>query len=237
MTQRTINLYDGLEALYYLDSDYFDSGSNELKDKSGHGLHAEAEGGPTVGVAGPGEFEATEFDGSDDVLVRQADVMTEDEFTAFGILRVNDVVGNGGTITTSSGGNNTVSDGWELGQVNETNDRFNVVIRDNDAPGGQRRVLTRNLSDSIGEWFRVSLTFDSSEGIARAYYGFDAELSSRGPQAVSEYTSNDTMRFAMRGSGNPVDCTVAVGSFWSRVLNQSELKLVHKLTGPRRAQL
>lgn len=66
MTQRTINLYDGLEALYFMESDYFDSGTNEMKDHSGHGRHAVASGGPSVGAGQYRDFGATSFDGSDD---------------------------------------------------------------------------------------------------------------------------------------------------------------------------
>jgi len=34
MTQQTINLYDGLEALYYFDEDYFDGTANDRPDSS-----------------------------------------------------------------------------------------------------------------------------------------------------------------------------------------------------------
>ncbi len=64
----TINLRDGLEALYYFGEQDFNPQRNQLQDHSGYGRHATAQGGPTVGVNGPNDFEAASFDGADDIF-------------------------------------------------------------------------------------------------------------------------------------------------------------------------
>jgi hypothetical protein len=67
MTQRTINLYDDLELLYYMDSDYVDFGSNVISDKSGNGRNGDVVGGVTFNQTGPRNLRTADF-GSDGTI-------------------------------------------------------------------------------------------------------------------------------------------------------------------------
>jgi len=216
MTQQTINLYDGLEALYYMDPTYFDGTAGEIKDKSGHGRHAQASGGPTIGVEGPDSFEATRFDGSDDKFIREEDAQTP--ITVLTIVKPSSEMTDGGKYQI-------------IGDVN-----FNTVIGIN---GQSWNWFNGNPGASMGtveditpnEWYTVIWRATSSTRT-------DVFVNSVQKRART-YSSEIFPKLTNIGEGTHTyfKGDMAVIGIWHRAISKAEIEYLNRLTAPRRAQL
>ena len=220
MTQQTINLYDGLEALYYMDSTYYDDTADEIKDKSGHGRHAQASGGPTIGVEGPDSFEATSFDGSDDQFDAGAPIGTTGDETLFALAKADGLDG-APAITGNTDGNNGTALFFDVSEdlrytvaaSNSTTAKFGGIQEDT--------------------WYALTGVVDS--GNTRLYVNgsLEATGSYSGKLAGDDnFLIGNYPRFDSRFNGD-----IAVVGRWFRALSDAEIEYLNRLTAPRRAQL
>jgi hypothetical protein len=223
MTQRTINLYDGLEALYYFDSDYFDGTTGKIKDKSGHGRHATAQGGPTVGVNGPNDFEAASFDGNDDEFDVGDPLNVVDSSLSVCVL-LNPVLDGTYSVMLVNGGN-----------------RVNFRFRDSneielDIEGDSGNVAQIQSSSVVADtWQTVTGVYDGE--LSRLFV--DEALVGTSSVA-SGYANDATENMHIGGKpsqGDNLPADVAFVGFWSRALSDSEIAYLNRLTAPRRTQL
>jgi len=224
---RTINLYDGLEALYYFDSDYFNNGSNEISDQSGHGRHAEASGGPTVGVNGPAGFEATSFDGIDDQFDPSGiTVFSDKSYTNAALVngKYNKVYsqhrGAGDRVNFRSG-----SDFLRYGYADSNGDFYDIKF----SP----------LSDFEDRWILLVNQYDESTDTHRFYADGQTKTSRGDGFTVADSGQNNhyTIGSNYDGSGIFFDGEIAYVARWSRALSTTEIEQLDRLTGPRRAML
>jgi len=230
MTQQTINLYDGLEALYYFDEDYFDGTANEIKDKSGHGRHAEASGGPTVGVEGPDSFAGARLDGTDDYFrpTGFADgVLKSNEFAAFAL------------VTRAEQGddeyllNQMRGEGFRL-RYRESSDDFRFGVRDGN---GDFDDIEVDISKTFGTHTFIA------EHSASDVYRLTIDDETVGTESGVGYTpptgGNEDLHIGADHDGTNSFMTGdihAVG-LWSRALSDAERDYLNRLTAPRRSQL
>lgn len=223
MSKPTINLNDGLQCLYYFDEQNFDNQRNQIRDHSGYARHAEASGGPTIGVEGPNDFGATSFDGSDDYF--QTEIVADD-FTptaSLTFLSKQNVrgpdAGNAQIHLTTEPGNN--NDDWGI-----LENKFNYGLVFDDYNGDP------NLSLGDPSEFAVyTLNFDSA-GI-RAY---------RNGQLVGERStqlsvSTPSQALYVGDTGEPLDGSMSFVAVWNRTLNRGEIEHLASMTAPRRSQL
>jgi len=227
---RAINLYDGLEALYYFDSDYFDNGSNEISDQSGHGRHAEASGGPTVGVEGPRSFKATAFDGTDDLFSAESTFPQDhhSEFTIAVIVRTNKDIDINSPIVSFGNGDRTwfeyrqAFNNWDWA-YNDVNGNYNSGPGNiNVASDGTWEFLVGGFEpvDETSGYFRTrSLT---TGGFSRDL--MNDELQEAGGSI--HINKNSTYSTA-----------ISFVAAWSRKLNRAEENTLGRLSAPRRSQL
>jgi len=226
MTQRTINLYDGLEALYYFDPTYYDGTAGEIKDKSGNGRHAVASGGPTVGVEGPDDFEATSFDGTDDSF--NFDATKPVEQTLFAVFKATDANANTskdrgwviGGQTSSSGsalGFNTTEElTFQTSSINDTNIKAAI-------PAQQDR------------WYAVVGRFD---GTNLSIVNQNGEVGTNTQSADYQKFSGDRLYIGKRNSSfGWFGGQIAAAGKWSRALSDAEAQHLTNLTAPRRQLL
>jgi len=232
MTQLTIYLYDGLEALYYFDGDYFDGTANEIKDKSGYGRHAEASGGPTVGVEGPDSFEAARFDGSDDYFKPTGlpdGVLKSNEFAVFA-LATRAEQGDDEYLLNQMGGD----EGFRLNYRESKGDfRFTVYNGNGDINDGMRA----DISKSVGTHTFIA------EHSASDVYRLTIDDETVGTKSGIGYTppdgGNEDLHIGADYDASSAFMTGdihAVG-LWSRALSDAERDHLNRLTAPRRAQL
>jgi hypothetical protein len=66
MTQQSIDIMKDCELWCDFDTTFVDEQRGIVRDRSGHGRHPVAIGGPTFGANGPDSFEAVSLDGDDD---------------------------------------------------------------------------------------------------------------------------------------------------------------------------
>ncbi len=220
MTQQTINLYDGLEALYYMDPTYFDGTANEIKDKSGHGRHAQASGGPTIGVNGPDSFEATSFDGSDDKFDVGEPLDSSEALCIFCVAKPNSVNGVTRIADTDDGA------GFALRFDNGEIDFF---VRD--ASGGGPNVEFNDVNTGTFYSIVAVWTGQKIQLIINGDLKGETSVSTR-----STATSNLTIGAATDNS-EFVNGDIATYAQWHRSLSDAELEYLNRLTAPRRAQL
>jgi len=224
MTQRTINLYDGLEALYYMDPTYFDGTAGEIKDKSGHGRHAQASGGPTVGVEGPDSFEATSFDGTDDYF-DSVTISSDywDEITIATLFKMNEAK----SIDTAIFGLR-----YTARIVNNSNGEYEARVRDSNG-------------DNVGTDMDDTIVNDYLLGILR-YDGETVKTNLNGKTNVNSAPTgfeNSKDRLIRVGgpnlgssSGN-LNGNIVFSGIWNREITDAEIEHLNRLTAPRRAQL
>ncbi len=227
MTQRAINLYDGLEALYYFDPTYYDGTTGEIKDKSGHERHASAEGGPTIGVNGPNEFEATNFDRSDDRFIVGSDAKISPDdapVTLFASFK-SDSNATSQTVINASADNDKRQ---SLG-VNGNNSEVNYGLHNT----GEVTRIPNSVTDSR-EWNQVTAVLESDKNPVLYYKGerFDNNNGDL-------YAGNNDTIVIGEGAGNNrhFGGKIAVIAGWSRALSDAERAYLDRLTAPRRAQL
>ena len=229
MTQRTINLYDGLEALYYFDSDYFDGTTGEIEDKSGHERHATAQGGPTVGVNGPNDFEAASFDGNDDKFVPSGRLRPSNNGESFCVFLI-------------SRANDTGSPEVPVGTVNNNNKGFDIKhdMVDNS--------MSANVADTNNVFHGEEISVDPTQYVAHALNidgtsGYTYTVN--GESKRQEFTSGEVynigpreLQIGIRTTSNGYfNGDIALAAVWSRALSHSEIERLNDLTAPLRAQL
>ncbi len=219
MTQRTINLYDGLEALYYFDSDYFDTQTNKLKDKSGHGRHAEASGGPTVGVEGPNDFEAASFDGSDDDFNYQQ--KSEQEQTISVLVKSNGYPNKRHTIVEYD----SVPNGYHI--LYSFGD---IEFRFPDS-SGNLTIETSNTPTDV--WKLYTGLWDG--GTVQLFE--DNTLVASAPSTSHNTSSRVRANIGSSGGSNYWNGDIAFAGRWSRALSDTEIEYLNSLTAPRRQML
>jgi len=230
MTQQTINLYDGLEALYYMDPTYFDGTAGEIKDKSGHGRHAEASGGPTVGVNGPDSFEGARLDGTDDYFKPTGfpdGVLKSNEFTVFA-LATRAEQNNGGYLVNQMRGN-----GFRLLYDNSTS-QFSFSFYD-----GNRdfTAIKAPISESFGT--HTFIAEHSASDVFRLTIDDKIRATLSGVGYTPPLGGNESLYIGADHKGANAFMTGdihAVG-LWSRALSDAEREYLNRLTAPRRSQL
>lgn len=206
-----INLRKDLEAMYYFGSEQFDSQRNILRDQSGYGRHAEANGGPTVGVEGPNDFEATSFDGSDDRFI-------------FPTLSFDD--GDDWTIAFFARGYNNVSnpvisdDGFANMISVTTHDEIDIEFDDNNG-------RTHSLAD-VTDLISVRVSGDSYNVLNPVSVYQESGVNTKIKFTQIGESHNKNRNF----NGNIIFVGV-----WSRALSDAEIQYLNNLTAPVRSQL
>lgn len=219
---RTIDLYDGLYALYYLGSDYYNGTDNHITDKSGNQRHASPAGSVTVGVSGYGEFEAARFDGDgsgDEIFAFNAsDAFQQGPQTWFALYRSETtakkkIVGNNG---------------------NSGNLRFMSV--DNKADFGifdtNKESHTSSVYAPTGEWNHIVGRFDGdntfiTNGKQSNTNNFTGTINRGGSYHIGDfgYQSDEFLG------------EIAVVGAWSRCISDLEAQYLTQVTGPRMLKL
>jgi len=217
----TINLRKGLEAEYYLDSRYYDSGAGEMSDLSGNGRHATASGGPTVGVEGPDDFEATSFDGSDDYFSLSSPIEIDDTQTLFAKVKP------ANTNVVISNGNPSSGEGLFLLRT-IAGPQFEMLVRD--ANGDS---VTAKLPFDYGEWYTVVALYDGSQISLRV----GQSVKNMPIDSIKTPTTDNFTIASYPGGNNYLDGDIAHAGYWSRDLSDAEIQQLNRLTAPRRAML
>jgi len=228
MPEPTINLQKALELWVDFGTQYWDDQRNQIQDHSGYGRHATASGGPTIGVDGPDDFEATSFDGSDDNFDVGDPVAVSGPQTVATLVRYRSR-GNQYWL-----GNDDGSSGWRI-WVNAFDGRASVSFWDGNGdsvvlPTTGVRTPTDRFVWHILHWDGETLSF---------IWGDDA----RGGTFVENSTSVSTHTVgadAMQigdSAGSHLDGDCAIVGRWSRALSWSEMQYLNRLTAPRRANL
>jgi len=230
MTQQTINLYDGLEALYYFDEDYFDGTANEIKDKSGHGRHAKANGGPTVGVEGPDSFEGARLDGTDDYFKPTGfpdGVLKSNEFAVFA-LATREQQGDSERLLSQLRG-----EGFRLIYRENLRD-FRFAFYDGN---GDYDSIQVDESESFGTHTFIA------EHSANDVFRLTIDGETRGVKSGVGYTPPDGSPESLHiganydGSKQFITGDIHALGLWSRALSDAEREYLNRLTAPRRSQL
>lgn len=225
MTQ--VNLRRGLEVWYELDTRNFDSERDVLHDRSGYGRSAQAEGGPTVGVAGPGGFEATSFDGDDDHL--NAPFGGEIEFEQLTVFVIGQVAGGAFASFEAQDGEMVFQpgDGRGVGFWGDTDN------------GSQTSADFDSVEN--GDWISGHVRYDYVENSETVNLGVNGQF--------DDYDSDDfgsdgapapnSLTIARRYNDDSfyLDGNIALVGVWNRLLNDSEIRYLHALSGPRRTML
>ena len=218
---RPLNLYDGLEALYYLDSEHFDAGANEMSDRSGYGRHAEASGGPTVGVDGPDGFEATSFDGSDDELNINGPALTGD-FTVATLVQYGDGIRRIHTALSTS----------ELITLNPR--RGDELRFEHFDSNGDFREIERSGA-TTGEYYLQLGMYDAAQTkVTNRVVGLGSDSHTNGFRDQPEIAA---LGYEPRQNKAYYDANIVFSGFWGRLLSEAEIQYLDALTAPRRAQL
>jgi len=232
MANKTLDLRRDLESLYYLDERYFDSGANELKDRSGKRNHVTANGGPTVGVAGPRAFDATDFDGTDDYFVdgdASAGMTFDQPWTVAVIVQpVNQDPDNDRNPHVVN-----MASGYHEITYRQAFDRLELRV---DMQDGSTNWGTAplNLYKGDNEWYFTVwrhhgnglFTSIMDGGEERGHNDYDSNLTAGGDEL-----------FIGRSGGNSeyITATIPFVGLWSRDLTDAEaLWLTTRFSGPRR---
>jgi len=220
MSEPTIDLQRGLEAWYDFGADYYDSQRNAIEDKSGYGRHAEAEGGPSVGISGPEEFEATRFDGSDDAFVA-------DNISAFqeqsGVVIARPNADERGSIFSNS----DYSTGFTMER--SPSGSFRVLFYDDSG-----NSVSPTVQDfPANQWAVFGFSWDGEE---ITVFGNDDSVTSD----LTTHTLGNrplTVGSWAGGVSNQFDGDIALAARWSRPFTPVEAEYLRNLTGPRRTHL
>lgn len=226
---RTINLYDGLEALYYFDSTYWDGGAGELSDMSGKGNHLTASGGVSVGASGPRGFEAAQFDGVDDSFSGPVDFPNhQTDFTVALIVEADRTPSNSMPIVSFGGGDET----WF--EYREAFKNWDWAYRntDGDFQSGSASIGM----PGTGTWDIITTGFERFSSTSGEFW---TKSHVTGAYNTTERTGTTLQ------AGGPIDINqdagytgdIAMVGFWKRKLSWEEQKAVAALNAPRRALL
>lgn len=224
MPDPTIDLQRGLEVQYDFSTRYWDNQKNHIRDKSGYGRHAVASGGPSIGVSGPGEFEAASLDGGDDHFQLTNALFTHGEpFTVYGLTAPDDISG------TLFGMHENTS--WHL-KYEAPNDRWRLTWRD-----GSQEYSTMGVSAVPGEFQPVFVQWDGTENL-RLFRGTEDSDDAVEPNNLEDDGDNNHIGNYETSSGLESSWFAGdIASFgvWSRELSHSERAFLSSVTGPRRS--
>lgn len=232
MTQ-PINLSRGLEAWYDLGSAYYDSQQNRMQDKSGYGLQVEAEGGPTVGVAGPGEFEATQMDDVDDQFVADDFIVGDSTLSFFTLLKIDAV--DDDSIPAIFGNDGLTGNGVVL-YISNADDSigegsFELRYYNDGEHNGARSATQTPITD---QWIPVVGSVTDNEVRLEA---FDEVVTTSKEVPWGTPDENMSLNNWYSGAARHTEQTMAVSAFWSRELNIPEREYLKNITGPQRSML
>jgi len=225
MPNQTIDLSRDCEAWYDFDTDYFDAQRGQIQDRSGYGRHAQANGGPTVGVEGPDSFEAARFDGSDDYFnTGHTFDQTGSSVTVHAVFNSNDR-SKAQAIWDQSG-----SDSGILLRYRGINNNFISVVKNS-----SDNSLIRQSQGPENEWASATLRYDGST------HSLFVNGNLIGTDTISvDQKSNDTAHIGSASFAPPRDTfdgEIAFVGRWSRALSDAEREYLNRLTAPRRGQL
>jgi hypothetical protein len=223
MTQRTINLYDGLELLYYMDSDFVDFGSNTISDMSGHGRHGDVNGGITFGENGLNDLKSANFNSSSEILTSGIDDFDNfNTLTFFGIVKLRDETADIRLFRL------TPNQAMELKSDSGAGLTLRVNRFDEDF-----KLSTRN--DLFDEHIMYAVRFDetSLELIISRFSTGSFDRAVRNTSSGVPVNTPDTVVIG-EGASN-ADHTLFGAS--SRLLSDAELKLLSRLTATRQQLL
>ena len=248
MTQSTIDLRRGLKAAYEMDERFFDSGSNEMKDRSGNQHHVEASGGVTVGSEQYLGYNSTffsdtdgQFEGSDDVVVGSP---TSTGLTFAMLQKMSDDGNDGGNPDYLYMGSD---DQWEITVTNMN--RYDLLIPND---GGDRFLVRADEPDRlVGEWVWTFCVYDADKNVGYVYYGPNSYWGDglhlipgsgdRNPYDFNDEPENPvdpdysgTNNITIRGRVSDCEYNLAFAGVWNRPLTQSEMLYLTKTSGPRR---
>jgi len=222
MPEPTINLQKDLELWVDFDTTYYDGQRNRVQDRSGHGRHPAASGGPTFGQQGPNSFEAVSFDGVDDFFNTNTR-LGADEQSVFAIVKpaAADLDGNQHEILDGSG-----NSGYTLGFNNK---RIGWALED-----GTNSTVGVGRSVSSGKWYSVAGIWD----LKRIKLFVNGVMSDKKPLTTHNQGTVDTIIGSNNvRSGSFINGEIATVARWHRVLSDAEIQALNNLTGPRRSQL
>lgn len=219
-----LNLRDGLEAFYVFGSDNFNDQANHIRDLSGYGRHADASGNPSVGADSYRDFGATSFDGSDDLfnvpVAAEDDIRITTDITVHIKFIDRDVSNFSQYVGFDYGGV------WYLYSNNGT-----ARFGQEDGSGGETNVGTPIEAD---RWNSVTAVRRPSENTIEIRNGNDLSKSAY----TAELTANKDFKIGTRDASTGfIDGSIAVIGIWSRVLSESEIEQLNRLTGPMEARL
>jgi len=224
MSEPTIDLQRGLEVWYDFDIDYFNGQRNKVEDKSGHGRSGDVNGGPTVGVPGPAGYQATSFDGSDDYVSTQQQILEDNPYTMAILVNADSSTTNNTLMAQHREGNSGTrirggSDGqWAFIHYTDSGD-VSVIS------AGPR---------AVSQWDLLTLTWDGSE-VRFAVNGDVTEIR----EAASYNPRLQPLWVGGNDSANirPISADVAFAAAWTRSLSDTEIHYLAALSAPRRVQL
>ena len=230
----TINLRDGLEALYYFGEQDFKPQRNLLQDHSGYGRHASTNGSITFGNEGRNNFASANFTPSsnDQLVTPLSDFTGVTEMTLAAHVDVDS--GNDAVIFSNAGGND--NSGFEVTVEDAGN---NLIFQYYNDDGTVQ--FTRDLSYFGGGPTFVFITV--SPNSIRYMTINDGEIlvraKSNGYDSIALDNNEDKN---LRISGNPnssdfLSGNISFAGVWFRVLSIAELREIIRLTARRRAQL
>jgi hypothetical protein len=234
MTQRTINLYDDLELLYYLDSDYVDFGSNTISDRSGHQRDGDISGGLQFNDSGVRSFRSAEYDGSDDSIV-VADAGPLENFPEqFTILQVASPDRQGVVVNQASDFNGyhtfarPANDGGVVHGINSVNDDPGFASDESTAAAiGPIGIIEVDQTPNNSY---TQTIYKGSERVA--VKSTESELrTSAGFNAIGAGANQD------RHNEQSYDGGLAVVAIWQRLLTDAEKDALSRLTATRQQSL
>lgn len=221
-----INLQKDLEVWYDFDSRYWDAQRDLIQDRSGYGRHAEASGGPTIGVEGPNDFEAASFDGSDDGFNVGDKLNESNNQTNFALVKVDNHDDNYNVANNFDG---SFGEGFWI-RIEDDG-----VVRWSLKDGDNSNIYNLSPEMDFTQWRTIIGMFREST----SYLIIDGEL-------VGTETADDSN--LKKGESNvhigiepndsdPLDGSIATFARWYRPLSWAEIQYLNNLTAPRRAML
>jgi hypothetical protein len=219
MTQQTIDILKDCELWCDFDTAFIDEQRGIVRDRSGHGRHPVAEGGPTFGANGPDSFEAVSLDGVDDYFDLPEKILIPDgnEWSVVCFSNPKDDNTSRGIIT-SKGNASTLS-------YDTKNDNIRFTEADFD-------IINMGVTEDISVSNRVTVTCDGTQ--------FNAFVNGRFEDRVQSANTTKLVvnEIARRASGpSHYNGNTSFLGVWNRELSNAEIDYLNRLTAPRRAQL
>jgi hypothetical protein len=220
MTQQSISILKDCELWCDFDSQYVDAQRGIVRDRSGHGRHPVAEGGPTFGVNGPDSFEAVSLDGSDDLFVVDDSINVDNGETLFVIVKP-DVLPDGELQPILS--NININNGSRLTFFQ---DKVEYTVPQASGNASKNFVNTN-------EYITVCGRFDGST--ATLFVDGEQADSVDCPAILDSSTKTRIATNVSRDKFLTGNITFAVK--WSRALSVAEIDYLNRLTAPRRSNV